>query len=384
MKKKNKKYTAIAAISSLIFLVAVFGFLHWKHQGGEITEIEFATATPWRENLNLKKEYVAQIRAVQHIELRSMERGYLQNIYVDEGQIVRKGQKMFQIMPMLIEAELKKAQAEYQITKIEYDNTLMLHRQKIVSANELALTKARLDKSHAEMELVEKHLQLTLVKAPFDGIMDRFQVRLGSLIEEGQLLTTISDNSKMWLYFNVSEADYLDYMQKKTARDAKGDGKGDAKGDAKEDEVAVELVLANGTLFSQTGKVDTIEADFNNEIGNVAFRATFPNPDRLLRHGETGTVLLTKKYDNALVIPQKATYEILDKKFVYVVDENNTVHSQQITVLAEVPHLFIVSGVSESDKILLEGLGKVHNGDVIKTALQNHETVLKSLMLTTK
>lgn len=370
--KKNKNHTIIAAASAVVFLIAVFGYLHWKNQGGETLEIEFAIASPWRETLNIKKEYVAQIRAMQHIELRSMEKGYLQNIYVDEGQFVHKGQKMFQIMPMLIEAELKKAKAEYQLTKIEYDNTLMLYQKKIVSYNELALTKARLDKAHAEMELVEKHLQLTLVKAPFDGIMDRFQVRLGSLIDEGQLLTTLSDNSKMWLYFNVSEADYLDYMQNKSIKNAKND------------EVAVELMLANGSLFSQTGKIDTIEADFNNEIGNVAFRATFPNPERLLRHGETGTILLTKKYENALVIPQKATYEILDKKFVYVVDDNNTVHSQQITIISEVPHLFVISGVTENDKILLEGLGKVHNGDVIKTTLQDKETVLKSLMLTTK
>ncbi len=367
--KKNKKPAAITIISLFVILVGVFGFLHFGHKKNAVEEIEFSIASPWRESLDIKKEYVAQIRASQHIELRSFEKGYLQNIYVDEGQFIKKGQKMFQIMPSLIEAELKKAQAEYQLAKIEYDNTLMLQQKKVVSTNELLLTKARLDKAHAEMELVQKHLDFTLIKAPFDGIMDRFQVRLGSLVDEGQLLTTMSDNSNMWLYFNVSEADYLDYMQNKSTQN----------------EVAVELVLANGKLFSQTGKIDTIEADFNNEIGNVAFRATFPNPELLLRHGETGTVLLTKKYENTLVIPQKATYEVLDKKFVYVVDEKNVVHSQQITVSSEVPHLFVIaSGIGENDKILLEGLGKVHNGDVIKTKVEDHEAVLQSLKLTTK
>jgi membrane fusion protein (multidrug efflux system) len=219
------------------------------------------------------------------------------------------------------------------------------------------------------MELAQAHLKFSTVIAPFDGIMDRFQVRLGSLVDEGQLLTTISDNSNMWLYFNVSESDYLDYMQNKSTAN----------------EPNVELVLANGKLFSQTGKIDTIEADFNNEVGNVAFRATFPNPDRLLRHGETGTVLLTKKYENVLVIPQKSTFEVLDKKFVYVVDEKNQVHSAQITVAAEVPHLFIIaSGITEKDKILLEGLGKVHDGDFIKTKVQDQKDVLESLKLTTK
>lgn len=370
-KKENNKNFKIALASIFLAIIGIAAFLHFHHKEDEKIEIEFPITNPWRQTLDIKKEYVAQIRSVQHIELRSLEKGYLQNIYVDEGQFVRKGQKMFQIMPLLVEAELKKTKAEYQLAKIEYDNTVMLHNKNVVSINEVMLTKARLDKAHAQMELAEAHLKFTTVTAPFDGIMDRFQVRLGSLVDEGELLTTISDNSKMWLYFNVSEADYLDYMQNKST-----DNK---------TQTPVELILANGKLFSHTGKIDTIEADFNNEIGNVAFRATFPNPERLLRHGETGTVLLTKKYENALIIPQKATFEILDKKFVYVVNEKNEISSRAITIAAEVPHLFIIaSGLSENDQILLEGLGKVHNGDVIKTKLQDRNAVVESLQLSTK
>lgn len=368
MFNKTNKYITITI--GCLLIVAIFGFFYLKHGDHEKIESEFPVTTPWRETLDIKKEYVAQIRAIQHIEMRSLEKGYLQNIYVDEGQFVRKGQKMFQIMPILLEAELKKAKAEYQLAKIEYDNTLILEKRNVVSANELALTKARLDKAHAEMELAQTHLEFSTVKAPFDGIMDRFQVRLGSLVDEGELLTTLSDNSKMWLYFNVSEADYLDYMEHSKKTD---------------DKMPAELVLANGSLFAHKGKVDTIEADFNNEFGNVAFRATFPNPDRLLRHGETGTILLTKKYENALIIPQKATFEVLDKKFVYVVDENGKLNPKEITIAAEVPHLFLIaSGLNDNDKILLEGLGKVHAGDIIKAKEQDHETVRQSLMLSTK
>jgi membrane fusion protein (multidrug efflux system) len=364
---KNKYVVILAA--SVLLMVAVFGFLNWTHNKHEEIESEFPVTTPWHETLEIKKEYVAQIRAVQHIELRSLEKGYLQSIYVDEGQFVHKGDKMFQIMPLLLEAELKKATAEYELAKIEYDNTLMLQKRSVVSVNELALAKAKLDKMHAEMELAQAHMQFATVIAPFDGIMDRFHVRLGSLIDEGELLTTLSDNSQMWLYFNVSETDYLDYMESKQANK----------------EVPIELRLANGKIFPYKGKIDTIEAEFNNEVGNVAFRATFPNPEQLLRHGETGTVLLTKKYENALVIPQKATFEVLDKKFVYVVGENNELSSRQITIAAEVPHLFIIAaGLTDHDKILLEGLGKVHSGDKIKTQNQDEKTVKKSLMLSTK
>ena len=367
-RNSNKNFT-IVAISFFLIVAGVLGFFHFRHSDPEIAEIEFPVTTPWRETLDIKKEYVAQIRAVQHIELRSLEKGYLQNIYVDEGQFVHKGEKMFQIMPILLEAELKKASAEYQLAKIEYDNTLILNKRRVVSANELALTKAKLDRADAEMEVAQAHLEFSTIKAPFDGIMDRFQVRLGSLLNEGDLLSTLSDNSKMWTYFNVSEADYLDYMEHKKT----------------EEVVPVELVLANGSLFPHQGTIDTIEADFNNTVGNVAFRASFLNPDLILRHGETGTVLLTKKYKNTLVIPQKSTFEVLDKKFVYIINEKNEVHSRHVSIAAEVQNLFIVaSGVSENDKILLEGLGKVHEGDVIKTQDQDYETVRKSLMLSTK
>ena len=343
-----------------------FAATHLKHGLLHEDEAEYPVTHPWRQTLNIDKAYVAQINAIQHIELRSYERGYLQNIYVDEGQRVTKGQDMFQVMPLMMEAEFAKAKAEYELAKIEYDNTQNLQKRKVVSDNELALAKARLDKAAAEMKLADTHLKFTTVKAPFDGIMDRFRVRLGSLIEEGELLTTLSDNSQMWVYFNTSEADYLEYMSRK-------------KSDEKQ---PVSLVLANGKRFDQTGYIDTIEADFNNETGNVAFRASFPNPNGLLRHGETGNVLLTEEFKDALVIPQKATFEILDKKFVYVIDKDEKVESRQITIAQEVPHLFLIkSGLEEGDTVLLEGLGKIKLGEHIKTHMEEREEVVKNLHL---
>lgn len=366
--KANKTHLIIFSLA-LLLSVAVSVFWHFAHEKNEESQAKFSITNPWRNSLDIKQEYVAQIKSVQHIEMRSMEKGYLQNIFVDEGQFVHRGQKMFQIMPLILEAELKKAKAEYQLAKIEYDNTLILQQKNVVSINELSLTKAKLQKAQAELDLAQTHLEFSTIKAPFDGIMDRFHVRLGSLVDEGELLTTLSDNSKMWVYFNVSEADYLNYM--KNNKDQNGS--------------AVKLKLANGNIFEYDGVIDTIEAEFNNEVGNVAFRATFPNPQGLLRHGETGTVLLTKKYENALIIPQNATFEVLDKKFVYVVDDKNQISSREIEIAAEVPHLFIIkSGLDDKDKILLEGLGKVHEKDIIKTEMQDYKTVLQSLELKTK
>ena len=329
-------------------------------------EVKYLATSPIKRDTLTQRNYVCQIHSVQHIELRALERGYLEKIFVDEGQFVKKGQLMFQIMPRLYQAELKRSEAEANFAEIEYQNTKNLAERNVVAPNELALAKAKLDKAKAELALAQVHLDFTQVRAPFDGIMDHFHVRLGSLVEEGELLTTLSDNHEMWVYFNVPEAEYLDYKIKINADTA----------------LKVQLRLANDKIFAYEGEVNTIEADFNNETGNIAFRATFPNPKGLLRHGETGNVLVSAPLNDALLIPQKSTFEILDKKYVFVIDDNNVIHSKQIVVGAELPHLYEVkAGLEESDRIVLEGLRKVRDGDKISYDFQDPAKVLNELEL---
>ena len=170
----------------------------------------------------------------------------------------------------------------------------------------------------------------------------------------------------MWVYYNVPEAEYLDF-------------KAEQQGSVKP---TVNLLMANNKYFEYPGVVETIEADFNNETGNISFRATFPNPKSLLRHGETGNIHVTLPYKDAMLIPQKATFEVLDKKYVYVIDKENKVVSREIKLAAELPHLFIVSeGLSEDDKILLEGLRLVKENEKIEYKLEKPETVLAHLEL---
>jgi membrane fusion protein (multidrug efflux system) len=334
-----------------------------KTEAPKEEKAKFPVTTPVRRSTEVTREYVAQIRAIQHIELRAQERGYLQGIYVDEGQMVPAGQKMFQIMPLLYQAELQKAEAEAEFTQIEYQNTKVLADKNVVSPNELALANAKMNKAKAELALAKVHRDLTEINAPFTGIMGRFQVRLGSLVDEGELLTTMSDNNQMWVYFNVSEGEYLDY---------KATNKGAP--------IPVKLVLANGQTFDRPGHVDAIEADFNNETGNIAFRAVFANPKGVLRHGETGKIVITTALPDALLIPQKATFEVLDKRYVYVVDDKNTVRTRQITVAHELPHLFVVaSGLEEKDRVLVDGLGRVRDGNQIDVESRTPEEVLASL-----
>lgn len=351
----------ILAISASTF---IFSSCEHKEEEKE-PESSFLVTSPIQRDTVIYKEYVGQVNSSSHIELRSQEKGYLEKIFVDEGQYVQKGQLLFKIMPIIYQAEVEKAQAELNYAEIEYSNTKSLADNNVVSPNELALVKAKLNKAKAELSLAQAHLAFTEIRAPFNGIMDRFEKRLGSLIDEGELLTSLSDNSKMWVYFNVPEVEYLNYIR--TAK---------AKGNQK-----VLLQMANKELFDVSGIVETIEADFNNENGNIAFRATFMNPKGILRHGETGNIQMPISLKGAILIPQKATFDILDKKYVYVVDEKGVLKARQIEIAHEMPHLYVVaSGIGPNDKILAEGLGKVKNNEKIKFEFVPFEKELADLM----
>ncbi|WP_146941684.1 efflux RND transporter periplasmic adaptor subunit [Chryseobacterium hagamense] len=326
----------------------------------------YPVTTPLVMDTVIDKEFVAQIRSVKNIEVRAQEKGFLEKIFVDEGQFVRQGQTLFRIMPKLYQAELLKAQAEVAQATIELKNASTLASNNIVSKNERSMAKAKLDAANAEAKLAQIHLSFTDIKAPFSGIIDRLPLKLGSLVDEGDLLTSLSDNNDIYTYFNVSEPEYLNYQRNVASRGS--------------DQVA--LVMANGDVFPQKGQVQTIEGQFDSETGNIAFRAKFPNPDKLLRNGETGKVRMTLPLKNAMLIPQKATYEIQDQKYVFVVDKNGTVKSRNIKIAYELPDVYVVaSGLSTGDKILLEGVQKVKDDQKVKIKVQDPKKVLQSLKL---
>jgi membrane fusion protein (multidrug efflux system) len=222
----------------------------------------------------------------------------------------------------------------------------------VVSQQEVAMAQAKLAKAQAEVQLARAELNFTDIKAPFGGIVDRLHEQQGSLVEEGDVLTTLSDNSTMWVYFNVPEARYLEYQ----------------RGLAQQNEdVRIELMLANGEKFPETGRIAAIEADFNNETGNIPFRADFPNPDGLLRHGQTGTVLINRTLKDAIVIPQRATFEILAKRYVYVVGDDGMVHQREITIQKEQEDIFVIkTGLDVTDRIVLEGIRQVRDGEHVE------------------
>lgn len=350
---------------SLIGLVGIMGIILscTTHNQKEKKEI-YQVVNPVIRDMDYINEYVAEINAIQNVELRSLKRGYLQSILVDEGQRVHKGQVLFKIKSdgVLQEvaktsATIKTMQAELKSAEIELETARRLFDKKIIGRPEYDLAiakmeslKAKVDEAKSVKAQASIDLSQTNIVAPFSGIINRIPNKLGSLIEEGTLLTSISNNSEMYVYFNMSEMDYLNYAIKKQ------------DGNDKE----VSLILANGINYIHKGKIETTESQFDKSTGNIAFRAKFPNPENLLKHGGSGKVQVKTTVPNAMVIPQKSSFEIQENIYVYVVSKDSVVQKKLIKPLYTLRHYFIVDPkLDVREKILYEGIQKVKEGDKI-------------------
>jgi len=308
-------------------------------------------------------EYVAEIQSVKYVEVRSKVKGYIENIYVDEGQSVKEGQLLFTLNFLEFEKELQKANAAYKnavadlkAAEVELANVKLLVEKNIVSKSELDVIKAKADALTADVEEAKAHkeqaalyLSFAQIKAPYNGIINRIPNKVGSLIAEGDMLTSISDNREIFAYFNLSEIDYLSYIssaEKKTK--------------------TVSLKLANNALYGYEGKIEMIESEFDQSTGNIAFRARFPNPDAILKHGANGKVVVNKQLKNALLIPQKSTFEIQDKIYVFVVNQDGVLKQRNIIPKMRFPDFYAVeSGLSKDDKIVFEGVENAKDGSKI-------------------
>lgn len=324
---------------------------------------QIVVTTPLIKNITITQPYVCQIRAQRCIEVRPLVEGYIHEILVREGQRVQQGEVMFKILPVLYQTRLEAEQAEVRLAEIKLENAKRLNLQQVVSTQEVAMLEAELARARARAAQARAELDFTLIRAPFNGIVDRLQQQLGSLVKKEDVLTSLTDTSTMWVYFNVPERRYLEYMQEMKQNNEIG---------------TIELKLANGHIFPYKGKLGAIEAKFNNETGNIPFRADFPNPDGLLRHGQTGTILIHRTLHNALIIPQRATFEILEKQYVYVVDDHHVVRQREISVAHELDDIFIIAkGLTPNERIILEGVRDVHDGDTIEFNVRPIEEVLQ-------
>lgn len=370
-----KKY--IFQVLSLIATSSFFSACNGVAKENESVIEEFTVIKPLVTDTFFFKEYVSDITSLNNVELRSRVKGYIEKILVDEGKQVRKGEVLFLINDVEYKEEVLKATAnlksviaEAKSAELQLNNVQMLVEKNVVSKTEYEMAQSKLDALKAKIEEAKAHegvaklkLSYTKITAPFDGIINRITYKTGSLVDEGTLLTTLSDNSEVFAYFNVSESEYIDYTQDKSL-----------------DKGIVTLVLANGEEHISKGKIETLEGEVDRSSGNIAFRARFPNPNKLLKNGSSGKIKVKKEIKNAVIIPQKSTFELQDRICIYTLTKKNTVKTTQIHPKHFLKDIYVVSDhLDKSTEFVFEGVQNLRDEIIIKPNRISSQNAMNSL-----
>ena len=333
---------------------------------------DFAVETLTATTADLKTSYPATIKGMQDIEIRPKVSGYLVKLHVDEGATVRKGQPLFLIDSEQYKAAVKAAQAQIKVCraniatqKLTVDNKRMLFKQNIISQydlqmaeNTLASYEAQLAAAQAQLQSARDNLRWCTVTSPADGVVGSIPYRVGSLVsgQSATALTTVSNISKMYVYFSMTEKQLLAMTRETGGIDA-----------AIKKMPAVSLVLSDGSTYSQSGVISTVSGVIDQSTGSVQMRATFDNAGHVLRSGGSGSVLVPTHAEDAIMVPQSATFDVQDKKFVYVVNADKTVATREITVLSQNngQSYVVTSGLKAGERIVVDGVNKLKNGQQI-------------------
>ena len=340
-------------------------------QMGEASN-DFAVETVQATTADLKTSYPATIKGMQDIEIRPKVSGYLVKLLVDEGSTVHKGQPLFLIDSEQYRASVKAAQAQIRVCKaniatqrLTVENKRMLFKQNIISnydlqmaVNTLASYEAQLAAAQAQLQSAEDNLRWCTVTSPADGVVGSIPYRVGSLVsaQSAEALTTVSNISKMYVYFSMTEKQLL-----ALTREAGGVNAAIKK------MPAVSLVLSDGSTYSQNGTISTVSGVIDPSTGSVQMRATFDNAQHILRSGGTGSILVPTHANDAIIVPQSATFDVQDKKFVYVVNNDKSVATREITVLPQNDGqtYVVASGLRSGERIVVDGVNQLKNGQKI-------------------
>ena len=333
----------------------------------EIAVLEVNTTTA-----HLTNSYPATIKGKQDVEIRPMVSGFITKLHVDEGAVVKKGQTLFTIDQVQYKAAVETAQAAVttakaalKTQKLTTENNRQLNKKGIVSdyqlstsENQLAQAEAALAQAKATLTNARRNLEYTEVASPSDGIVGEIPYRIGSLVSASMAtpLTTVADNSEMFAYFSMPERQLLKMIQE-----------GGSTKEILADMPNVNLQLIDGTIYADSGRVETISGVIDPTTGSVSMRAKFPNPHNLLRSNSTGDVVFPNILTDIILIPQSATTEIQDKKFVFVLQPDNTVKNTEVEIyrLNDGTHYYVTSGLKAGDKIVVEGVQSIHDGQAI-------------------
>lgn len=344
-----------------------------KQQGGLNMVKDYAVVSVQPSSSELKSTYPAIIKGKQDIEIRPKVAGFITQLCVDEGSVVRKGQTLFVIDPVQYQAAVKVAEANVKVAQtsvatmqLTYDNKKQLRDKNIISdyelqmaENSLATAKAQLAQTEAQLINARNDLSYTNVISPSNGVVGTIPYRVGSLVSSSTQvpLTVVSNIDEMYVYFSMTEKELLALVRQ-----------GGTTQEILDKMPEVELRLADGSIYPEKGKIETLSGVIEQTTGAVSVRATFSNKLNILRSGGTGSVMVPYTEENALIIPQKATYEIQDKKFVYLLTDSSVVKTTEIETfnLDDGQSYVVTAGLKAGDKIVIEGISSLRDGMTIK------------------
>ena len=316
------------------------------------------------------KTYPTTVEGIVNSDVRAKVSGYIQKVLVDEGQKVRKGQPLFRLETQSLSQDAEAAKAAVNAAQVEVDKLGPLVEKGIVSKVQLETQKAKLLQAQSTYNSIVANIDYATVRSQIDGYVGAIPFREGSLVSPTNAtpLTTVSDITRVYAYFSMNESEYLDFLQTTEGKTLQ---------DKLHNFPNVSLILANGEEYSEQGKIETSIGQINPNTGTVSFRAVFNNPNQLLTNGNSGKIKIPTVYENAVVIPQEATYEQQGQVTIFKLGENNTVAASPVKIKASVGNLYVVeSGVKEGDKIAVSGVGKLRDG----TAITPNEVVFDSVI----
>jgi membrane fusion protein (multidrug efflux system) len=315
-------------------------------------------------------QYPASIEGVVNSQVRAKMPGYIQQVMVDEGEWVKKGQPMFRLETQSLTQDAEAARARVRVAQVEVDKLQPLVAQEIISEVQLETARANLEQAKSVHQSILANIGYANINSPVDGVVGTIPYRSGNLVsaQDAVPLTTVSSIVKVYAYFSMNEKDYISFMRDRRQTETK---------ESLNTLPPVTLKLADGSVYEHKGTIETISGSVDPASGTVRFRAVFPNPEGLLRNGSSGTILLSTILDEMLVVPTLSTFEQQGKTFVYLV-QNDSLHAKSIQVIAETAGLTVIEGLNEGETILAKGVGKVSPNSRITPYLTSIDSIVSS------
>ena len=334
-------------------------------------------------SIEFPQSYVADVQAIQFVEVKPKVEGFVQQILVDEGEKVQKGQPLFRLSSEEYSVSVKEAQANYkqseaelQMAEYEAERIERLVKKNILSKIRLdqvmtqkEVARMKVEQAKSQLQRAQTNYSYTTVTSPFDGYIDRIPYKVGSLVTPESLLTTVSDVSEIFAYYKVNESEYLKFKRAQL------------RGEQLPEMNNIELILPDGSVYPHKGRVETVEGDFERGTGSIAVRVRFPNPDGLLKHGVTGKVRMMTKMSDVYLVPQKSTFEIQDFTYVYVVDKEGIVKVRSFQPLQRYEKFYITEDLEPDTYIVYEGIQSVKDGMEIHPDTISFQQIMQGITL---